>query len=61
MCLFAHRNFIVNLLLDRMNLRGPRKPKKTNEGEALKWCGLRDPPWIVEGDAGVMGECQCWR
>jgi hypothetical protein len=45
------------LLLEKMNLRG-RKSKADNlDAEATQWCNKRDPPWIVEGDAGRMGEC----
>jgi len=48
-------------LLNRMNLRRQRKTdKKVREADALAWCDKRDPPWIIEGDAGVMGECLCW-
>ena len=42
-----------------MNLRGQRKSRNQGfkQDEALRWCDRQDPPWIVEGDAGIMGEC----
>jgi hypothetical protein len=55
--------FIVYLLLVGMNFRAHRKPAKTAaktaEAQALEWCNKRDAPWIVEGDAGEMGEHLC--